>query len=152
MSRLLVTDASPLIALDRVEHLDLLPRLHDDIVAPSAVVSEFGRCPAWLREEVIEDREAVRRMILRGLHEGESEALVLARSLPGPLLLIDEKRGRKVAVEFGLEIIGTAGLLLAAKRVGLIARVRPVLDALLGDHDFRLAKRHYYVLREAGEA
>ena len=132
--------------------LDLLPRLYDEVVAPHAVVSEFGRRPAWLREEVVTDRSAVRRLLLRGLGWGEAEALVLARTLPDPLVLIDERRGRKAAIGFGLPIMGTAGLLAIAKQRGLLPAVRPILDTLRGEHDFRLADRHYEaVLREAGE-
>lgn len=152
MSRLLVTDTSCLIALDRVDLLDVLPRLHEEVVAPTAVVAEFGWRPAWLREEVVRDRAAVRRLLVGGLDAGEAEALVLARTLPGALLLIDEARGRTRAVALGLPIIGTAGLLAVAKRAGLIPAVKPVLDALINDHAFRLAHRHYEaVLEAAGE-
>ncbi len=153
MSRLVVTDTSCLIALDRVGLLGLLPQLYAEVVAPRAVVAEFGRRPDWLREEHVEDRDAVRRLLLRGLDWGESEALVLAQTLPDALLLIDERRGRKAAAGFGLPVLGTAGLLAVAKREGLLPALRPILDTLIEQHDFRLATRFYeQVLREAGEA
>ena len=153
MSRLVVTDTSCLIALNQVGVLDLLPRLYDEVVAPHAVVAEFGRRPGWLREELVEDRDAVRRLLLRGLGWGESEAIVLARTMPGVRLLVDERRGRKAAAGFGLPILGTAGLLAIAKREGLLSAVRPVLDALITEHEFRLSRALYgAVLRDAGEA
>jgi predicted nucleic acid-binding protein len=153
VSRLVVTDTSCLIALDRVESLDLLPQLYDEVVAPSAVVSEFGRCPDWLREEAVEDRAAVRRLLLRGLDWGEAEAITLARTMPVTRLLVDEVRGRKSAVGFGLPILGTAGLLVVAKDAGLLAAIKPTLDALRDAHDFRLSDRLYAdVLAQAGEA
>lgn len=153
MRRLLVTDTSCLIALERVELLDLLPRLHDDVVAPSAVVAEFGRRPSWLREEPVSDPLAVASLLARRLDPGEAEAIVLARTIPDALLLIDEARGRKIAVSLGLVIIGTAGLLAVAKQAGLVPAVKPILDTLRNDHDFRLADHHYeQVLRDAGEA
>ena len=102
MNRLLITDTSCLIALERVDLLELLPRLYEEIVAPSAVVAEFGRRPEWLREEQIADRTEVESLLARRLDLGEAEAIVLARSIPGALLLIDEARGRKVAVSLGV--------------------------------------------------
>ncbi len=152
MSRLVVTDTSCLIALDRVELLGLLPRLYSELFAPRAVIAEFGRCPSWLREEVVEDRDAVRRLLLRGLHEGEAEALVLAQGLPDALLLLDERRARRVAAGLDLPVLGTAGLLAIARREGLIPALRPVLDALIEEHAFRLSRSLYEeVLREVGE-
>lgn len=152
MSQLVVTDTSCLIALRQVGHLDLLPQLYDDIVAPHAVIAEFRQRPVWLREVRVDDPEAVRRLLLRGLDWGEAEALVLARTLANVLLLIDERRGRRTAAGFGLRVLGTAGLLTIAKREGLIPAVRPLLDALIQQHDFKLSRTIYEgILREAGE-
>ena len=152
MSRLVVTDTSCSIALDAIEHLDVLARLYDDIVAPGAVVSEFGRRPTWLRQETVTDREAVRALLRQGLHEGESEAITLARRMGPAQLLIDERRGRKTAIAFGLPVIGTGGVLVAAKRVGLIPVVRPLPDDLRTVHEFRLGQAIYDALvHEAGE-
>ena len=93
MSRLVVTDTSCLIALDKVTLLDVLPRLYDDVAAPPVVVAEFGRRPEWLVQRSVEDRDAVRALILRGLDEGEAEAIALAREADAAQLLIDERRG-----------------------------------------------------------
>ena len=158
MSPLVVTDTSCLVALSRVGQLGLLPSLFTDVVAPRAVVTEYERkasapLPGWLREVEVADRAGVRRLLLRGLDWGESEAITLARSLPDALLLVDERRGRRAAAGFGLPVLGTAGLLLTAKREGRLATVRPVLDEMRDRHDFRLADVIYeQVLREAGEA
>ncbi|WP_420455793.1 DUF3368 domain-containing protein [Rubrivirga sp.] len=157
MSPLVVTDTSCLIALSGVGRLGLLPALFTDVVAPHAVVAEYepkasAPLPGWLREVEVADRAGVRRLLLRGLDWGESEAITLARSLPGALLLADERRGRRAAAGFGLPILETAGLLLTAKREGRLAAVRPVLDEMRDRHGFRLADAIYeQVLREAGE-
>lgn len=153
MSRLVVTDASCLIALDLVSRLDVLTALYDETVAPHAVVAEFGRRPEWLVEHTVTDRVAVRLLLQQGLHEGEAEAITLARALRPDQLLIDERRGRRAAAGFGLSVIGTGGVLVAAKRIGLVDQVRPILDTLRTDHDFRLGALIYDALvREAGEA
>lgn len=130
---LVVTDTTPLIALDRAGHLHLLPALFD-VTAPPAVVSEFGQRPSWLREH-------------------EAEAIALAEALPNARLLIDERRGRRIARSLNLRVTGTAGVLLVAKGAGLISHVRPLLDALIDDHGLHLsAALRSATLREAGEA
>ena len=158
MRRLVVTDTSCLIALDRIDRLPLLIALYDEVIAPQAVAAEYARksptpLPDWLRIVEVEDREGVRRLLLRGLDWGEAEAITLAQGLAVVRLLIDEARGRKAAVGLGLPITGTAGVLALAKDVGLTPAVKPDLDALRDVHGFRLSDALYHaVLREAGEA
>jgi len=147
---LVVTDTSCLIALDRIGRLDLLPALFT-VRAPHAVAEEFGRRPGWLHIERVPE-EAV-RPLLKILDRGEAEAIALVRTYPGARLLVDEERGRTVARRFGVPVTGTAGVLLAAKKEGLIPAVRPMLDALIEKHEFRLSQSlRDEILRAAGES
>lgn len=83
---------------------------------------------------------------------GEAEAIALAEAHPDARLLIDERRGRRVARSLNLRVTGTAGVLLAAKGAGLVPQVRPLLDALVDDHGLHLsAALRAAILREAGE-
>ena len=50
------------------------------------------------------------------------------------MYLIDEQKGRKIARAQGLSPIGTIGVLLQAKRQGLIRAVGPELDKLVANH------------------
>ena len=148
---LVVADASPLIALDRVGRLGLLPSLFPEVAAPPAVVAEFGRRPGWLAEVRVE--RAAQRDVLLDLRfgAGEAEALALALERPGTTLVVDERRARAFALRHGIEVVGTAGLVVRAKQVGLVAEVRPVLDALLAS-GFRLSDDLYRaVLANVGE-
>ncbi|MGB3543782.1 DUF3368 domain-containing protein [Rubrivirga sp.] len=150
MKGIVVTDTSPLIALERVGKLDLLPGLYS-VVAPSVVVAEFGSKPDWLRIEDARDRARVAELAA-SLDDGESEAIALALETPGRPLLIDEIRGRRAALRFGLEVIGTLGVLIRAQRAGLIPAVRPLLDELREAHGFRASDAIVAaVLRQAGE-
>lgn len=72
-----------------------------------------------------------------GLDAGETQAISLAKQAGCPVLL-DERRGRAVAKQEHLDVLGTVGLLLKAKQVGLITEVSCLLDAML-EHDYRLA-------------
>ena len=64
------------------------------------------------------------------LDDGERSALALAL-LRRAVVLVDERRGRACAVDLGLHVLGTLGLLVRAREQGLIDRVRPLADALL---------------------
>jgi predicted nucleic acid-binding protein len=75
---------------------------------------------------------------------GEAEAITLAARLgPTATIVLDDRRGRRLACDFGLVVIGSAGLLGRAKEVGLIPFVQPILLELrsaglfLGDASMR---------------
>lgn len=63
---------------------------------------------------------------ITSLHAGEIAALNLARHLGCPVLM-DDALGRKVAVRQGVAVIGSAGILLAAKERGLVDQISPIL-------------------------
>lgn len=155
-----VADAGPLIALARIGYLALLPRLFEMVIVPPAVHREIttdADLPGaqellqadWMRVGSVHDLTAVQRLRF-WLDLGESEAIVLAREV-GATLLIDERRGRRVAVAYGLAVTGTAGVVLTAKRLGYIQRVTTLLDALRAA-GVRLSDRLYDEMRaRAGE-
>lgn len=53
-------------------------------------------------------------------------------------LLLDDKKARRIAQEMGLEILGTVGMLLRAKRQGIVPTIKPILDDL-ERVDFRIS-------------
>ncbi|WP_324634942.1 DUF3368 domain-containing protein [Phormidium sp. CCY1219] len=67
-------------------------------------------------------------------------------------LLIDERLGRRQAIDLGLSITGLLGILLVAKRRGLITQIRPIMDSLILEANFRISPNLYReVLAAAGE-
>ena len=139
MARTVVADAGPLIAFGRIGRLDLLPQVLGEILVPSAVAAE---CLADLgKPGAIAIREALRsRLLIKSsdpspaqapfpvLDACESAAIRLALKLSASVL-IDEKTGRAIATKLGLKVVGSGGVLLAAKKRGLIQSVRPIIDA-----------------------
>ena len=157
---IVVSNAGPLIALARIERLDVLPALYTEIVVPSAVHEEvlgterkgFSvlKTASWLRVEAVSDRTAV-TLLRERLDAGESETIVLALELEADLLLMDEARGRRIAAARGMTLTGTLGTLLLAKRKRLLERVEPLL-ADLAAKGFRMSGVLYrHILQEAGE-
>ena len=79
----------------------------------------------------------------RGLAPGEANAIALAIELGADDLLVDERLGRREALELGLSVIGVLGILVTAKQRGLILMVQPVMDALIDVAGFRVSDRLY---------
>jgi predicted nucleic acid-binding protein len=61
---------------------------------------------------------------------GESETIVLAKELNANWVLMDEKKGRRKLTQLGLQKIGTLGLLLKAKEIGLLTEIRSHIEKL----------------------
>jgi predicted nucleic acid-binding protein len=136
-----VCDAGPLIALASVDQVGLLPSLYQRIVVPEAVLVEVvqsgaGRAGAseiasahWL--EVVPSRGDLDPLLAAELGNGESAVIRVAVQLGAPLALLDERRARRIAAQvYGLAVKGTAGLLVTARRAGLIAKIRPLLEGM----------------------
>jgi uncharacterized protein len=86
--------------------------------------------------------------ICRDLDPGEASSIILALENPGCLLVIDEKKGRHIAKELRIEIIGTLRVILLAKEKGIIPSIREVLEKL-AHNNFRVDKRITTVLLKA---
>jgi predicted nucleic acid-binding protein len=157
---LIVSDAGPLIALSRIDRLELLHKLFGKVMVPKTVVRELRL--AEKRPGVLPLVQALRKdkwikamvprgnLAVPGLDEGESAAILLAAAQECPLL-VDERRARIVARKRGLSVLGTGRVLLAAREKGLIASVGDTLDALR-ESGYRLSDELCARLRElAGE-
>ena len=149
-----VSNSSPLIAFAAIELLNLFPALFDSVLIPPAVAREIApsipTAPPWLR--VRDVRTPLPQAVLRrSLGDGEREALALAVEIQAERILLDDRPARRVAQELQLLVTGTAGILLAAKRHGLIPLIRPYLDALIGKSFFMGPDLYDDLLRLGGE-
>lgn len=87
----------------------------------------------------------------KNLGKGEASSITLALEFDDSLLVIDERKGRKVAEEMKIEIIGSLGVLIKAKEKGRIESVKEILN-LIDKTNFRISNSiKEQVLRKAGE-
>lgn len=87
------------------------------------------RAATWIQVLPVDER-AVEPLSDR-LDPGEAEAIVLACAVHADLLLMDDQAGRQRAAELGLTTIGTLGVLVRAKRAGLLPAVQPIVEAII---------------------
>lgn len=151
-----VSNASPLVGLSVVGHLELLRDFYGEVWIPPAVwqeVVESGADKAgspevaaaaaagWLRVADTVDRQLV-AVAGAGLGAGEAEAIALALSSQAALLIIDEAKGRRRAMEYNLTLTGVVGILTQAAREGIIDTLQADLDHLR-QAEFRISDRLY---------
>ncbi len=135
-----IADAGPIIALSLIGRLGLLRELYGATITTDAVfrevsestdkpVSDAIHAHPWI--QVVEDPPLPDVWLGTVLDFGEASIIALALQMPHARLLIDERKGRRLAHEvYHLPMIGTGGVLVRAKSRGLIPAVRPLLLAL----------------------
>jgi uncharacterized protein len=151
---IIVSDTSPINNLAAINQLHLLQQLYGTVLIPEAVYRELtdpsfpvaGATEVqtfdWIQTRSVSDR-AIVEVLSNELDVGEAEAIALAVEIRPDQVLIDERRGRLVAARLNLPYTGILGILVEAKSQGLIAAVKPLLDALIDQAGFWVAKPLY---------
>ncbi|MFT4103353.1 MAG: DUF3368 domain-containing protein [Burkholderiaceae bacterium] len=162
MAGFVLSDASPLIALARVDGLSWLRALFDRVWMPEEVWHEVLPGMGFAEEEAIHAALSAGWLAVHAptptepqlpdLDEGEAACIRVALAQAAPaLLLIDERAGRALATERGLRVAGTAAVIGMAKSRGLVHSAREVF-ARLHASDFRISATVIEtVLRRVGE-
>lgn len=125
-----IADASCLIVLQNIQKLELLQQLFREVCITEEVKEEFGLdLPKWIKTKEISNRTQQNALNLI-LDKGEASAIALCLENPDSLLIIDEKKGRRIAQELNIKIIGTLGIILQAKEKDLINSIADLLIEL----------------------
>lgn len=151
-----VSNTTPLINLAGVGLLELLPNLYRSVIVAETVLAEYEakaldnaslRGVRWLTTVAVDVPDDLAAL----LDAGEAATIALAQQLQSRLVLLDERRGRRIARERGLLIIGTGAVLVEAKSQGLISAVAPVLDAMVAQGRYISERLRLALLEAAGE-
>ena len=132
---MIVSDTTPLISLLKINRLSLINQLFGTVKIPGAVYDELVSNPRYQNEatiikntefiEVVNVKDPNEVLSFRkstGLDAGESEAIILYNQIQSNLLLIDEAKGREIAKNRGISIMGTIGILLASFEDKLLSK------------------------------
>ena len=128
MKSVIVSDTTSLIVLEKLASLGLLCKLFEQVLIPAVVLAELqagspnitallARLPCFTIVDVPASKRLTALLLL--LDAGEANAIELATSMSLPLI-IDERKGRQIAKQFGIRITGFAGLLIQANRSKLV--------------------------------
>lgn len=120
MHETVIADTSVLIALEKIDLLQILCKIYKEIILPDAVVKEFGSVNIGCHSiQKVESR--LIHILMQDLNLGRGESEVIALAYETNLkALIDDLKARKAAEDLGLSISGSIGILLKAEKSGLI--------------------------------
>ena len=124
---IVISDTTPIVSLIKISRIDLLEKLFGEVCIPEAVFRELTtntifeseakvvQNSPFLKTTPVKNRKSLEILqAASGLDDGESEAIILADELKSDILVIDERKGRKVAQKLGITITGTIGILIQA--------------------------------------
>ena len=117
---LIIVDSSCLIGLTNIKLLDILHSLYGTVTVTPEIAAEYGLdLPDWITVTPVKNT-VLQTAIQSDLHAGEASAIALALENPGSLVVLDDKKARRYAANFGLAITGTMGIVVSATENGII--------------------------------
>lgn len=146
----IIADTSCLIIYNKVDRFGILQEMFPDLIVTTEVAAEFGELPGWITIQEVIEKEQYKKLA-EELGKGEASSIALALEFEDSLLIIDERKGRKIAEDLGIDTIGSLGILIKAKERGVIKEVREILELIDGT-DFRISQSvREAVLKQSGE-
>ena len=151
---MIVSNTTPISNLLHIDKISLLAELFGAVYIPEAVANELNVLFLSSREwqKCLEEERVIvqpisntimARQMVPLLHQGEAEAICLALEKKAKLCLMDDKDGRIIAQSNNLPITGTLGILLKAKKTGLVSSVKQLIDRLRAEHHFWVKEDMY---------
>ena len=145
--RRVIVNSTPIILLSNINQLELLKQLYETITIPQAIYDEVTAKPDsacqnlknhfdWIKVEKIRN-PIQKKMYEAKLHDGEVEVMILAQEEPkADLVILDDNSAKKTAKFLELSVTGTLGVLVKAKQLNYIEKVKPLMDALIANGFF----------------
>ena len=133
-TEVVVSNASPLIFLMQIKKLELLRKLFGKVLITTIVYEEIKNKEQKLilQEEIkkgwIRKLKAPKLDVIHDLDMGEASSIALALQYKKSLFIVDDMQARRFSESIGLEIIGTIGVLILAKRKKLLSNVLSLLE------------------------
>ncbi len=139
MRKIIVSDTSCLILLEKIGRISLLESLFGKITVTSVIADEFGKpLPDFIEIEDAGDKK-YQQILESILDAGEASAIALALEKDDCLLIMDESKGRRGAKQLRIKLTGTLGILIVAKEKGLMQSVTEIIEQIRRT-DFRISE------------
>lgn len=136
--KIVIADTGALISLGHVDLIELIPKVFGEFYIAEAVWEELlnydnpnFEIPSLniLKSKVVPIKSKNYLSVV--MDYGESESVILYEEMQADYLLIDDNKARKTAESLDVNCIGSVGLLIMAKRKGLVKAVRPIFQKWL---------------------
>lgn len=155
---LVIADSGPIFSLALIDKLDLLDKLFDEVKIAQAIWIEISSD----KSKPFHDRICLyfqdKVESIKGFNEltfvmdyGESESVILYKELQANFLLIDDKKARSIAENFGIKCVGTIGLLSIAKDKGFVSDLKSLFELFLHNHRYYSIDLLNAILLQKGE-
>ncbi len=146
-----IPDTSCLILLTKIGEIEILNRLFDNVIVSTHVNIEFGEMlPPWVSIKSPRNHH-YQELLMLEIDKGEASAIALHFETDNSILVLDDLKARKLGDKLKIDFTGTFGIILRAKKVGIIKSVKPILDKIKNTN-FRFSEKIFdIVLKQAGE-
>ena len=151
---MIVSNTTPISNFLHLGQMEVLKRIFKELHVPMSVHSEieayFSGDYQWqksLDEDFIIRTEVqtspkIKELLIH-LHMGEAEALCLCIENNAKLCLVDDRDARIIARLNNIPVSGTLGVLMKAKKMGIIESVKELMDRLRIDHHYWIDEAMY---------
>ena len=140
MGNLWVINASPIIFYARIEHLCLISELASEIIVPGSVLEEIrqghdkdasaDRAISWASQYQHKNLTIASSVAHWDLGAGESQVITYCLEYGGRAV-VDDRMARRCIYAHGLQVVGSLGIVLSARRNGLVEKARPMVYDLI---------------------
>lgn len=129
MSKNIIADTSCFVLLEKIDELEVLQKVFKHIIITPTVASEFGsNLPRWTEVREIKDKK-YQKLLNRSVDPGEASAIALGVEIGG-LLILDDLKARRLALDLDLDVTGTLGILVDATQSGYINSFKDTLNLI----------------------
>lgn len=151
MPKVIISDTSCLIILSKIGELDLLRQLYQTVIITDKIQLEYGeQLPDWIIVQQAKDHYK-QQLLEMQVDIGEASAIALALEISGSIIILDDWKARKLAERLGLSVTGTIGVIVKAKKKGIISTIKPYLNKIK-ETNFRISEElEQIALKEANE-
>lgn len=142
MAQIIIADTSCLISLYNAGILQILQKLFIEVYITEDIQREFGQpLPNWIKLKNPEYTPQLKSLYSQ-LDKGEASAIALAVQEENATIIIDELKGRNIAIKLGIKTTGTIGILILAKEKGIVTELMKTIDMLV-ENGFRISRNLY---------
>lgn len=130
MQKIIIADTSCLILLDKIKELNILKLLFGKVYITRNIALEFNQpIPEWIKIQNPMNKN-YQKSLLKYVDDDEASAIALAVEKADSLLILDDRKARKLADNLKLNYTGTIGVLIEAKQSGCFKSIKPILTKI----------------------